>query len=216
MGIYRGPNIVKDGLVLLLDASSKRSYPGTGSTWFDLSGNGAHGILVDAPTFVSNGSASYFQFNGTSNVINSVDISQNYVDLFIGMEYENGGVSDLQMVFAKYDGVSYHDKSFRIGSGQFRISTTIDGNDWQFNEQTESFVDGIFPSSDILLDNNLHIIRTFKSSGSFGATFRYCISSEFLNRRFKGKISYIIAYNRKLSNEEVKQNFNAHKTRFGL
>ena len=39
MGINRGPVIVTDGLVLALDAASPRSYPGTGTTWKDISGN---------------------------------------------------------------------------------------------------------------------------------------------------------------------------------
>ena len=39
MAYFTGPNIVQDGLVLALDAGSTRSYPGTGTTWYDLSGN---------------------------------------------------------------------------------------------------------------------------------------------------------------------------------
>ena len=38
--MYTGPHIVTDQLVLAMDAASKRSYPGTGTTWFDLSENG--------------------------------------------------------------------------------------------------------------------------------------------------------------------------------
>jgi hypothetical protein len=37
MSIYGGPDIVTDGLVLHLDAANTKSYPGSGSTWFDLS-----------------------------------------------------------------------------------------------------------------------------------------------------------------------------------
>jgi len=40
MGFSRGPKIVTDGLVLALDAGSTKSYPGSGTTWYDLSGNG--------------------------------------------------------------------------------------------------------------------------------------------------------------------------------
>jgi prepilin-type N-terminal cleavage/methylation domain-containing protein len=39
-------NIVKDGLVLHLDAGNPASYPGTGTTWFDLSGNNNNGTLI--------------------------------------------------------------------------------------------------------------------------------------------------------------------------
>lgn len=40
MGISGGPNIVDSGLILSLDAADKNSYPGSGTTWFDVSGNG--------------------------------------------------------------------------------------------------------------------------------------------------------------------------------
>ena len=38
MGINYSPKIVTDGLVLCLDAANPLSYPGSGSTWNDLSG----------------------------------------------------------------------------------------------------------------------------------------------------------------------------------
>ena len=56
---------VASGLVCYLDASKTASYPGSGSTWTDLSGTGNNGTLVGAPT-VSNGK---FQFNGTTQCI---------------------------------------------------------------------------------------------------------------------------------------------------
>jgi hypothetical protein len=39
MAISRGPKIVKDGLVLCVDAADKKSYPGSGNKWFDLTEN---------------------------------------------------------------------------------------------------------------------------------------------------------------------------------
>ena len=47
MATIIGPDILTDGLALLLDSSSSRSYPGTGTTWYDLSGNDNHGTLVN-------------------------------------------------------------------------------------------------------------------------------------------------------------------------
>jgi hypothetical protein len=38
MGISYNPRIITDGLVLCLDAANRKSYPGSGTTWFDLSG----------------------------------------------------------------------------------------------------------------------------------------------------------------------------------
>ena len=40
MSFKRGPNIVRENLQILLDANSDRSWPGSGTTWYDISGNG--------------------------------------------------------------------------------------------------------------------------------------------------------------------------------
>jgi hypothetical protein len=40
MGIAYNPRTITDGLVLCLDAANSKSYPGSGTTWTDLSGNG--------------------------------------------------------------------------------------------------------------------------------------------------------------------------------
>ena len=45
MAISHSPRIVRDGLVLALDAADRNSYPGSGTTWNDLSGNGNHFTL---------------------------------------------------------------------------------------------------------------------------------------------------------------------------
>jgi hypothetical protein len=56
MGFYRGANVVTSGLVLALDAANSKSYPGSGTTWSDISGNNITGSLINSPTFnTSNG-----------------------------------------------------------------------------------------------------------------------------------------------------------------
>ena len=66
MGCSSGPDIIQDGLVLCVDASNSRSYPGTGTTWYDLSKNKYNGTLINEPYFVSDGPTSYFQFDGSN------------------------------------------------------------------------------------------------------------------------------------------------------
>ena len=56
--------IVTDGLVLNLDASSLLSYPTTGSTIYDISGGGDNGTLTNGPTFNSKG---YLEFDGVDD-----------------------------------------------------------------------------------------------------------------------------------------------------
>lgn len=47
-----GPQTVTDGLILALDAADRNSYPGSGTTWYDISGNGNNGT-INSGEFVS-------------------------------------------------------------------------------------------------------------------------------------------------------------------
>jgi hypothetical protein len=58
------PQIDADNLVLYLEGNQIISYPTTGSTWYDLSGNTNNGTLINSPTFDSNG---YFTFDGVDD-----------------------------------------------------------------------------------------------------------------------------------------------------
>ena len=60
------PNIVKDGLVLNVDAGSRLSYSGSGTTWSDISGNGNNGTLTNGPTYSSANGGSIV-FDGTND-----------------------------------------------------------------------------------------------------------------------------------------------------
>ena len=53
-GQVQNEGIVTDGLKLWLDASNPASYPGSGTTWFDLSGNGNNGTMMGGVTPLSN------------------------------------------------------------------------------------------------------------------------------------------------------------------
>ena len=69
MSTVQSGHIVTDGLVLALDAANAKSYPGSGTTWSDLSGNRNTGTLTNGPTFNSG--------NGGGIVFDGVD---DYVD----------------------------------------------------------------------------------------------------------------------------------------
>jgi hypothetical protein len=68
MATIGGPNVVEDGLVLALDAANTKSYPGSGTTWSDLSGNGNNGTLVNGPTFNA-GDKGSIVFDGSNDFI---------------------------------------------------------------------------------------------------------------------------------------------------
>lgn len=211
MAIYKNtPPVVTNGLILYLDANNRQSYPGTGSTWYDLSGQQAHGTLLNNPAYVS---SSYFYFDGISNGVDGVNVPQNYVDLMIGMYSEGSSGTGVEMVFAKYNDL---DKSFRTTDGTFRYTTVTDFNDWQYQNLQYSFVNGVLITADRSLKNSWNIIRSVNLNSTFTPPFVYSISSDFLSRRYKGRISFVLCYNRVLSFQEVTQNYNALKARFGL
>lgn len=62
------PNIVAN-VKLSLDAGNTSSYPGTGTTWYDLSGYGINGTLTNSPTY-SSANSGYLVFDGVNNYVN--------------------------------------------------------------------------------------------------------------------------------------------------
>lgn len=211
MASIGGPHIVTDGLVLCLDAANTKSYPGSGTTWRDLSGKGAHGTLTNGTGF-STEKGGCLTFDGTNDGVDGISIPQNYVDLMIGMYSEGGNGSGLEMVFAKYDD---YDKSFRTSDGILRHSG-LDFNDWNYENTQYDYVNGNYISGNINISNSWNFIRMVNQNSTFESPFVYSISSDFYSRRYKGKISFILCYNRVLTPQEVQQNYNATKSRFGL
>jgi hypothetical protein len=69
MGVSYNSVISRDGLVLHLVAGNSRSYPGTGTTWYDISGNNNHGTLVNGPTYSSANGGS-ISFDGVNDYVN--------------------------------------------------------------------------------------------------------------------------------------------------
>ena len=68
MGVAYNSKIVTDGLVLCLDAGNSKSYPGTGTTWTDLSGRGNTGTLTNGPTYSSANGGSIV-FDGSNDFV---------------------------------------------------------------------------------------------------------------------------------------------------
>jgi hypothetical protein len=205
--MYTGPQIVTSGLILHLDALNTKSYPGTGTTWYDRSGKGANGTLVANVSWNSGG---WFDFDGVDDNIDGINIPQNYVDVMIGM-YSLGGPS-LEMVFSKFND---QDKSLRTSNGIFRHSG-LDGNDWNYQNTQYDWINGVFISGDTDLKNRWTIVRSVNQNTNFGSPFVYSLSSDFLSRRYKGRIAFVLCYDRILSSSEINQNYNALKSRFGI
>jgi len=231
MGFYRGPQIVKEGLVLALDAANIKSYPGTGTVWKDLSGNGNNGTLVNGPTFDSGNNGSIV-FDGVNDYVNcgtSLSILNN-----ITAQCWIKTTSAIQQVFiGKWDNLinqrSWYIGTFTSGGNlQVILSATGDSN---FNRYTGSVInDGnwknvcfTFSSGTILFyvngaSDSVTQIGSNTVNSLFNSTAKLLLganadgTSNFLN----GSVSTSLIYNKVLSATEVLQNYNATKTRYGL
>jgi hypothetical protein len=206
-----GPNMVKDGLILALDAANPKSYSGTGSQWNDLSGSGAHAIMSGTPSYVSNGLLSYWDFTD-GNEFASVNISQEYRDIFIILDSNTLG--NFETIFSVY---TNEDNGLRMLSSSLRVEGSADGGDWHYLTETDVFINGQFDSTGVDLSTKWNFLRAYRAnnSGAFGTSFRYEIGGGFSNRNLNAYIAAIWCYDRKLTNDEVIQNYNAQKNRFG-
>jgi hypothetical protein len=234
MGFFRGPKIVTDGLILALDAASPRSYPGTGTTWYDLSGQGNNGTLVNGPTF-SSANRGIIVFN-YQDYVNTIDPG-----------YPSSGTNSfsLEIVFRIPAGATWSNGGSGtaiIGRGDYagsigiiRSSTTNRVSFWVRLNGGIIFNPSI---SGISRDQFHHVLGTYNSSGvakiyhngnfiteqigsnvgtldagSYrlgGAIAFGGVSGEY----GQGDISLTKIYNRELSSTEVLQNYNAIKSRF--
>ena len=227
-----GPRIVTDGLVLHLDAGNRKSYPGSGNTCYDLSGGSNNGTLNSVDySVVNNGT---FSYNATSDVITAsmtnlrpttgitqecwFNITSNTAQVFIGAQY--GSASNNS--YALWINVP---NSFAAGvniGGSLNYQTqnySILINNWYhfihtYNGSTQTmFLNGNTikswsTSGSIAYDSNntlLAIGNDWNSGYNGGATVAV-----------KGNLAIAKIYNHALSANEVQQNYNALKGRFGL
>ena len=61
-------SIISENLVCHLDSGNSSSYSGSGTTWSDISGS-SNNFTINGATFVSSGSSSYFDFDGTNDFV---------------------------------------------------------------------------------------------------------------------------------------------------
>ncbi len=76
-GIFPPPDFPPGSPFVYTNPDSTSSYPGSGTTVFDLSGNGNNGTLTNGPTFTG-GTPAYFSLDGTNDYINYGDIGDTY------------------------------------------------------------------------------------------------------------------------------------------
>jgi len=226
--MYYGPKIVTSGLVLCLDAANKRSYPGTGTTWTDLSGNSNNFSLINGPTF-SNTNLGNIVFDGADEylLISSLvwDYNVNFTIQFWFNTNSLGGVNGYGLFF-----------NGSTGANTNRVQIAGDSNGSIYLNTVGSSVGDDFVSAAGLVTvgkwfnfaavRNSGVITTYLNGTSVASgNVNYSVSQQsnlyvgfvrssgalwYLN----GRMSSILINNRVLTASEILQNYNATKSRF--
>lgn len=226
MAISRGPRIVKDGLVLALDAADRNSYPGSGNTWYDLSGNNKNFTIYNNPSFLQqNGGLlqfdtsfntyihindaemathlEYFTFSATVYPTNSTFMlfcrgggGYAFTTRSTTMRYTNFGVRDNDLTIGAFNTNQLNHLTWRINGGIY-----------------ENFINGIkISSKDISADS--------KSQSDYNDVVIGMVTNTADQIRsgvgFTGNLYNLKYYNRALSDAEIQQNYNTTKGRFNL
>ena len=236
MGTSYNPPIVTDGLVFCVDAANQRSYPKSGTTWSDLVGanNGTMQNMNSANYSFDNGGV--LSFDGADEYINV----GNNTDLQITGEitvsaWIKAGVQSNMGIAGKYASTG--------GQRGYLITTNQSGTNrkitWYYQRTASSFngLDSVTSISDVL-DSNWHfVLCTFIPStsaniyidGEFDIADTDGIQSSIANNTssfdigthnqgtqysFTGSIASVSVYNRALTADEVRQNYEATVGRF--
>ena len=238
MSIYGGPEIVTDGLVLHLDAANSKSYPGSGNTWFDLSGNNNHVTLINSPlysssnggAFIFDGINDYAECNRPSQITNGGQITIILSAKWTTKNWTGNFNTDLQAIIdnnhsgSPSPGVGFviQDRpdltnrplttGFRPASNGVRSTYTVGNNSWCHIATTYN------ANICNMYINNIFNATVNETGGLVSVQPLISIGrwQRGPSRYFTGSIGLILLYSRALSINEIDQNFISIKGRYGL
>jgi hypothetical protein len=225
--------VVQSGLVLNLDAGVSSSYPGSGTTWTDLSGSGI-GTLTNGPTYNSANGGS-LSFDGSNDFVDlsSFSITNNFsVELWFSPEATHeidtqstsgiGGVSGQKYIINPV-GLSPPDAGSGISVGTNGISVYEHASNYMPCLLSHAATITSFTQVTVVYTNkqpSLYLNGNFVKNGLTSLrTNVYLIRNRIGYGDYgyyQGKISSVKYYNRVLTAAEIQQNFNATRSRFGI
>jgi hypothetical protein len=231
MSSIGGPATVTSGLVLELDAGNIKSYPTTGTTWFDKSGNGYNGTLTNGPTF-NTGSGGSIVFDGTNDYVQTTYSTDLLTGYTLSAWFNPFSLSLNGPIIFKTDSVAISPNFGNITRLYINTSGVLDffwTNSTQFYQASTTLPSantwynavGIYSSANNSISLYLNGIlksTTTTSGTTIVANQPYLIgrTDPTNNQYYKGNISLAQIYNRALSATEIQQNFNATRNRFGI
>ena len=225
--------IVTSGLALLLDAGNTASYPGTGTTWTDLSGNRYTGTLTNGPTY-SSSNGGYIVFDGSNDTVTgtipaSVFSGAHTISAWVyrrsvgpwSTVFASGGNSCTILRFMT------NGTSTIVGANNAGLIATAPGveigadhlNQWLHVTMVyEGTANGsavtvyVYKSGTLIKSNGQTLYWTLSNTGSYNVGYHSSGGSS----QWDGYISQVAVYNRALSAAEIDQNYNALKSRYGI
>lgn len=215
MGVGYNPKIVTSGLVLLLDAANVKSYPGSGSTWFDLSGNNNNMTLFGTPTF-STANAGVLQFNGTNQygTVTALNYSTTTFSIIAASRYSGAtrgrvitSVSN-NWLFGHWGSTT---ENYYAEGWVSSVGAGPNDTNWRIYAGTEDYTGD---RRSLYVNNQARVVDSAAGGQGFNGlgVGRWGNATEYSTC----EVSYIAIYNRILTNQELAQNFNAMRGRFGL
>ena len=223
MSLTYGPSIVMNGLVFYVDAANTRSYPGSGTAWRDLSGNGNTGTLTNGPTF-SSANGGVITFDGTDDFIDTSNnvgllptagltitcwIKTSVADKFL-VDKANTALTSGYLLAGTGSGTCV----FYINSINVASSATINSNTWK--QITAVWV----PSTALRIYINGDLDNS--NITSVPASITDPSVNLWIGRRrtvadyWNGNISSVSIYNLAFNADQIRQNFNALRGRYGI
>jgi hypothetical protein len=216
------PDIIRTGLVLNLDAGNAASYPGSGTVWADLSGNGNNGTLIDGVGYsganggyliltggyVNLGDPSSLRF-GTGDWAFECFVRPNNI--------QQAGAAGAQLAsktFGEFEAFWYNSQFGHFIAGSSRIYSLSDWSNGIWYQIVFSKQSGVYTFYRNAIDSG----QTINSNNISAAGNPWLIGARSPSGGgpLAGNIPIVRMYNRALSAAEVSQNFNALRGRYGI
>ena len=237
MAFHNNPRIVTDGLLVCLDANDPKSYPGSGTTWYDVSGNGYNALFAGGVTYTrpSAGLSYGMTCDGTDDWIYNTTLPGGDKSFTFEIWVYHNGTDQLSSYGIYSGGRSYGPLIYHHGAGmgtghyfpgspggdypggnsastvnlKWTLISHVYSNLQTSNDSYKSYKNGVHVGTQT--SHDMH--NSGHGGGNDGWSFSSYTSG---NCYYKGSYGGYRYYNRDLSDAEVKQNFNAQRSRYGL
>ena len=218
-----GPKVVTNGIILALDAGNSKSYPGSGTTWTDLSGNANTGTLVNNPTYFA-GEGGYFSFGSAGSQRTSFTYQtpqQTASTAFTWSIWTYPVANSDSYVLMGYRGTTPL-KFYKLTTQKFEmypaeIFFLFTLNVWQNICVIYDGTQGGTDNMKMYVNGTQVGLRDGDQPDLLNSAMPFFVggdpdASEFATAR----IGQVSIYNRALTAQEIQQNFNATRSRYGI